>query len=312
MPENQNSTNKETPKKNNKATIIIALLSIVIIIQGVKIYLDHQKIDQQSDVIAVTEEELATTLQMLTDVGQELDERIEEIRKLGGDVEELERAKADLEAEKTQLERTGRANRRVISDLKEKVEGYEVLLKQKDEELVNLRAINEELMTETTNLKTERIQLSDSLRSSAKEREKLASKVAVASRLKAEDIRLYAVNNRGKEREGPEFRKRQIEQLKIVFNIAENNVAPIEGKEILIRVIDELGQVLFDVSRGSGTFILGGREEFYTASQEILYDNTRQEISFTYDKGSEYASGQYRMEVYTDDYMMGSADFIVK
>ncbi len=80
----------------------------------------------------------------------------------------------------------------------------------------------------------------------------------------------------------------------------------------MIRIIDENGQVLFDVARGSGTFIYQGKEEFYTASQDILFDNTRQKLSFLYDKGSEYAPGTYTMEVYTDDYRMGSGTFVVK
>jgi cell division protein ZapB len=80
----------------------------------------------------------------------------------------------------------------------------------------------------------------------------------------------------------------------------------------MIRVIDENGQVLFDVSRGSGTFLFNGKEEFYTAAQEILFDNTRQQLTFLYDKGSEYAEGNYVLEIYTDDYLIGRGDFTVK
>jgi len=139
----------------------------------------------------------------------------------------------------------------------------------------------------------------------------LATKVEIASQLKIENFRIVALNDRGKERTSP-FKSRQVEQLKVEFNIAENNVAPIEGKKIMIRVIDENGQVLFDVARGSGTFLINGKEEFYTAAQEILFDNTKQKLSFLYDKGSEYPEGTYNLEVYTDDYMMGSGQFVVK
>ena len=96
------------------------------------------------------------------------------------------------------------------------------------------------------------------------------------------------------------------------FNLAENKVAPIEGKKIMIRVIDESGQVIFDVARGSGTFILNGKEEFFTASQEILFDNTHQKLTYIYEKGSEYASGNYRVEIYSDNYQIGSSEFVVK
>ncbi|HYC85583.1 MAG TPA: chromosome segregation protein SMC, partial [Chryseosolibacter sp.] len=86
----------------------------------------------------------------------------------------------------------------------------------------------------------------------------------------------------------------------------------IEGKKIMIRIIDENNQVIFDVARGSGTFIYNGKEEFYTAAQEILFDNTHQKLTFTYDKGSEYATGTYTLEIYTDDYLMGKGEFVVK
>ncbi|HYG19152.1 MAG TPA: chromosome segregation protein SMC, partial [Ohtaekwangia sp.] len=141
--------------------------------------------------------------------------------------------------------------------------------------------------------------------------EVLATKVAIASQLKAENLKIVALNDRGKERESP-FKNRQVGQLKVEFNIAENEVAPIEGKKIMIRIIDEDGQVLFDVARGSGTFIYNGKEEFYTASQEILFDNTQQRLTYLYEKGSDYAPGTYTLEIYTDDYKMGSGQFSVK
>src|SRR5690606_36398308 len=142
-----------------------------------------------------------------------------------------------------------------IKALKDRVEGYELLLKNKDEEIARLTSVNEELLTENRSLKTQKNRLGDSLNRLTQSRQELATKVAIASQLKAEDIQIVALNDRGRERTSP-FRAKQIAQLKVDFNIAENSVAPIEGKKILIRVIDENNQVLFDVARGSGTFLL--------------------------------------------------------
>jgi hypothetical protein len=80
----------------------------------------------------------------------------------------------------------------------------------------------------------------------------------------------------------------------------------------LVRVIDQNGQPIFDTTKGSGTFILNGKEEFFTSAQEILFDNTGQKLSFTYDKGSEYTAGNYLVEIYTDGYLMGSTRFEVR
>jgi cell division protein ZapB len=176
---------------------------------------------------------------------------------------------------------------------------------------VKLQSVNKELLTENRSLKTEKNQLGDSINRLSQSKEELATKVAIASQLKAENIRIVALNDRGKERDSP-FKSKQVGKLKIDFNLAENSVAPIEGKKIMIRIIDDNQQVLFDVARGSGTFLFNGKEEFYTASQEILFDNTQQKLSFIYDKGSDYVSGSYTLEIYTDDYLIGQGQFVVK
>ena len=58
--------------------------------------------------------------------------------------------------------------------------------------------------------------------------------------------------------------------------------------------------------------MLNGKEEFYTAAQEILFDNTGQKLTFLYEKGSEYTSGDYTVDIFTDGYLMGQVRFTVK
>jgi hypothetical protein len=295
-------------KRSNKTSIIIALMAIVIIIQGIKIYLDTQEKQEVRTQLITTEEELATTMQRLSEIKTELDAKIAEVQKLGGDYADLEKAKAEIEGE---LRRSRMATGKEIAALKDRVEGYEELLRAKDDEIAQLKTVNKELLTENKTLKTQKNVLGDSISKLSQTKEELATKVEIASQLKAENIKIVAVNERGRERESP-FKNRQVGKLKIVFNIGENNVAPIEGKQIMIRIIDENNQVLFDVARGSGTFIYNGKEEFYTASQEILFDNTKQKLTYLYDKGSDYASGKYTLEIYTDGYLMGTGKFVVK
>ena len=299
----------EAPKKSNqKYAIIIAVLSIIIIVQFVSSYFNKQERDQLRVEKSSTEEQLATTMHRLDEISAELDQRIAEIQRLGGDISELTKAKEEIE---TKLKKTRTANGQVIKELKDKVEGYELLLKNKDEEIEKLKNVNKELLTENTTLKVQKSKLGDSINRLTQTKEELASKVTLASQLKAENVRIVAVNDKGKERESP-FRNRQVGNIKVEFNLAENNVAPIEGKKIMIRIVDQNGQVLFDVARGSGTFMYNSKEEFYTASQEILFDNTRQKLTYLYDKGSDYAPGTYTLEIYCDDYKMGPGQFSVK
>lgn len=297
------------PQKSNKSTIIIVIMALVIIVQAVYLFLIIPKERQELKTeIASTEQELATTMQRMTEIKAELEAKIQEVQKLGGDITDLQKAKDEVDAE---LRRSKRATGKEIKALKDKVEGYELLLKNKDEEIDKLKNVNKALLTENTDLKTEKNQLGDSLNRLSQTKEELADKVAIASQLKAENFRIVSVNDRGKERESP-FKSRALEKLKVEFNIAENKVAPIEGKKIMVRIIDGNGQVIFDAAKGSGTFIYEGKEEFYTAAQDILFDNTKQKLSYTYEKGSDYPAGTYTLEVYCDDYKMGSGQFVVK
>ncbi len=301
-------TEPTPPKKNSKAGVIIALLFIVVLIQSVKIYFDYTDKKEITEQKAVVEEDLAGTMQRLKEIQTELDQKITEIQKLGGDVKELQKAKGEVDA---QLKRNVARSSKAIKELKDRVEGYEELLKIKDDEIEKLKVTNQSLFSENRQLKTQKNVLNDSITRLATTKDELAGKVALASQLKAENIGVMSVNSKGKERGSP-FRSRQLEKLKVEFNLAENKVAPIEGKKIMIRVIDENGQVIFDVAKGSGTFLFNQKEEFYTSSQEILFDNTRQKLSFLYDKGSEYASGNYVVEIYAQDYLIGAAQFVVK
>ncbi len=304
-------TTESDRKRNNKLGLIIAFLAILVIIQGVKWYLDHQKKNELQTELANRDVELEETYNKLESVSNELQLKIEEISKLGGDVEELRLAKEELEAERDKLQESSDVGWARLYRIRDKVEGYETLLREKEAEIQKLRAVNEELLSENTDLKVTQNQLSDSIQGLVTTSEELGEKVAIASALKAENIKISAVNKRGREREG-EFRNRQIESLKVGFNLAENSVAPIEGKDIRIRIIEPEGNVLFDVANGSGTFLLQGREEFFTATQEILFDNTQQKITFLYDKGSEYKEGEHVVEIYANQDLIGSKSFTVK
>lgn len=301
------SPQNNEPKKNNNSWIVPVLIVFLLIVGGFLIYsyLENKKLEEEK---VAQEQIIDKAYQQLDSITNELSNKIITISQLGGEIDTLLALKKQLEDEKAAF-RT-RAYRQ-INDLQQKVDGYKQLLDLQDVEIKKLKEINEALMTENTTLKDEKNELNQSIRDLSDSKTELESKVALASRLAVENMKIFAVNANGREREG-DFRNRQIDKIKISFQIAENKVAPIEGKEILVRVIAPDKNVLFDVTRGSGSFIFDGRELFYTAKQEILYDRKQQNVTFMYDRGSEYESGQYIIEVYTDDYKMGSGSFIVK
>ena len=143
-------------KKGSKTSIFIGLLIVIILIQSVKIYLDYKEKVEVKEQLANTEEDLGETMQKLKDIQTELDQKIVEIQKLGGDVKELEKAKAEVESE---LKRNNKRSAKALQELKDRVEGYEILLKTKDEEIEKLKNVNTQLFSENRNLKTKQNKL---------------------------------------------------------------------------------------------------------------------------------------------------------
>ena len=303
---------KETPQISNqkakKKKVVIIYLSILIaLITGALIYMIYVN-DGLNLKNQLTQVQLDEAVADLDSMSTELDSRILEIAKLGGEIDTLLEIKNQLEEEKKAFKR--RAYKQ-ISELKERVAGYKEVLLSQDKEIARLKKVNEELLTENTDLKSEANELNESIKALNSDREELESKVALASQLKIDGLKVSAVSSSGKERL-KSFRNRHIAKLKIEFDILENKVAPIEGKDILVKITAPDGNVIFDVASGSGTFIYEGRESFYTAKKEILFDRNTQTLVYFYNKGSDYSSGKYVVEVFAEDYRMGKGEFMVK
>ncbi len=301
----QEKQKEEAPKK--KSLLVPILIGILVIVIGLVVYnyFENQRLEEEK---RTQEAIIERTYAQLDSINNELNDKILTISQLGGEIDTLVKIREKLETERQEF-RT-RAFRQ-INDLQERVDGYKELLVAQDIEIERLKEINEQLVVENTTLKEEKNELNESLRDLNQSNSELEEKVALAGRLAVEGLQVFAVASNGREREG-EFRNRHINKLKIDFFIEENQVAPIEGKDILVRIIAPDKNVLFDVTRGSGSFIFEGREMFFTAKKEILYDRQRQKMTYYYEKGSDYQSGQHLVEVYTDDYLMGKGSFTVK
>ncbi|MEL6538655.1 MAG: chromosome segregation protein SMC [Bacteroidota bacterium] len=302
-----------TPSKPRsiRGAILVSIIILLLIANGVKLYIDEQNRKEQQEFTESLENELQEKANELEALKVDLELKIQEIKKLDGDVEDLEFLKQQLEVEIGQANRREQRSKEELAQLAETIEGYKELLLRKDEQIDELQAANDMLLTENSGLKETRNRLQDTLSAITQTNEAMQAKIDVAARLRAENVRVIAVNKRGKERtEG--IKNRHLETLRVTFNIAENSVAPKEAVDIFIRIIEPGGNVLFDVATTSGEFTVEGRGLLYTAKRTILFDNTRQRLTFEYVKGGEYVKGEHTVELYCDDYFIGQSKFTVE
>ncbi|GAB3176697.1 hypothetical protein GCM10027291_39190 [Telluribacter humicola] len=256
--------------------------------------------------------ELATAEIKLDSISKQLDARIAEVEGLGGDVEELQKMKSQLEADRAAL-------RRGNASMSQKVKEYEAFLTRKDQELAQLREENQQLIsrndslvTKTTVLVQERQVLSDSLQDVVGKNRELEEKVTMASALRARNVKVYAISSKGKVREGENVRSRRIDKVRVDFILEKNPLTQQEPKTIYMRVLNPQGAVLSDVATGSGTFEINGGEETYTVSKQVNYTNNNQDVSIMYDRNTPFPSGTYTVELFSEGFRVGEGSFSVR
>lgn len=299
-------------KFSNNQKVLYGIIGFLVLANLVTLFLFYQSSQESNNELQSSQQELKETYNKLESISNELDLKIEEIQKLGGDVEELRLIRETLEQEKQQLVSQGEIAQSRYNQIRNRVEGYRELLLNKDEEIQELKQLNEALYTENTELKEEQRALNKTLSTVQTDKQELTQKVQQASKLEAENIKVAGVNGNGRVKERDRYRNNQIDDMQLTFNLAKNDVAPIEGKELYIRVLEPDGNVIFDVAKGSGTFMYEGKEMYYTMKKDILFDNTGQQISFLYDKGSDYVEGRHTVEIYADDYIIGKTNFEIR
>jgi hypothetical protein len=301
-----------TPQKNTKSdngkNILIIVLLILIVASGIKLYSDHLDKTRKSEEILILSEENNELNRRIDSMTYQLDLRIQEISKLGGDIASLEEIKEQLTRERS-LDRKRSSDE--IAALNRRIVAFSKTIEEKDQEIIRLREVNEQLYSENSDLKTTQSQIQEEVAQLNVKQKELQQKVDIAARLRAENISIAAINSRGREREDG-FKNRQLEKLRVTFNLADNKVAEKGARDIYVQIIAPNNQPIFDVAKGSGTFSIDGREEFYTVHQDIIFDNSKQTLTYFYEKGTKYNPGVYEVRIYSDGYQIGSNTFEVK
>jgi chromosome segregation ATPase len=272
---------------------------------------DHQEQTEKTAVILQLTTENEGLTARLDSVENELLLRIKELQQLGADVRELQLLRNQLAGEKKSTSQRTAAE---METLNKKIASLGTLLLQKDKEIQQLQSNNELLISENTDLKTAKTTLEEEVAAVKLEKAGLAEKVAEAAKLKASFIRISAVNARGKEVVEPNktYKGRQMKAVKVVLTLAENTLAEKGMRTIYLQLLGPTKQPIFDVAKGSGTFLVSGEEQFYTSKQEVLYDNQEQALIFLFEKGTAFSLGRHEVKLFIDNYALSGGSFTIQ
>ncbi len=296
-------------KKGNKGLIIVLIIALLGLGgAAVYLYLELQKqkdtTEEQAETIETQTVEIADQKKQLEDLKEQYERIKAERDEMGLKNDSLDKQIAELNVLIADLRKSKNYNyaqrTKLEKEIEEKIAKYEMDLKEKDSQLARLKAANDSLGSVTELMAVEREMMLEDM-------DVLQKKVDVGSILRAENLRVVSINEKGKEDDSAPFKAKNVDKLRVRFSLGENNVASLDNKEIYLRVVDPSGVVLVDESDGGGTFTLSdGSREKYSMKKEIMFTNTKQEVTFIYRKGSAFAVGNSKIQLYQGGHMIGS------
>ncbi|MBK7939833.1 MAG: hypothetical protein IPJ82_23360 [Lewinellaceae bacterium] len=156
------------------------------------------------------------------------------------------------------------------------------------------------LISEKTQLETERAQLS--------------KKVDIASAIRVKNVTVKAVDVRSNGKEKSKSRASKVDKLNICFTTEPNEVVPAGEESFQIRVVDPTGAPLAIESLGSGVSVDKKAEsEFrFTTTATCNYSNGETNVCGAWQPGQNFAKGKYSVEVYNKGYLVGTGAFNLK
>ncbi|TVT37622.1 hypothetical protein FNT36_20815 [Hymenobacter setariae] len=308
------------PRQNNSRVLLwVALVLVLLGINGVLFYLNTQKKtenEQLTTQVQAKDAKLEAQIKEFEDLKANYERQSQDLQKLGLSNDSLVARIAGINADLLKLRsfKAGSFSLAQQKQFKQRALNLESQLKKKDDEIAALKASNETLYTETTTLKEKQNKLTDTISTIAKTNRELSDKVNVASRLQADNIHVSILTSKNKEKDDDkeEFKAKRVDRLKVTFNLARNDVSPKETKQIYMRILEPDGAALYNLSTGGGTFTVDGQEAFYTQKQDVVFDNTKQPLNFVYAKGGDYKIGQHTVELYEGGALMGKTTFTLK
>jgi hypothetical protein len=323
--ESENTKVKESGLKRRVLllTILVCLLVGWILVDNLVFNADKTQSSQ--------DEFVENAQYKLDSVSEQLNLRLIQIKKLGGKVNELETAKAQILGDQAHLEDIEPA------EFQKKISFYVHLLGLKDAEIkkltkenFTLTKRNDSLSREAQNLKVGLVTIQKALKDSSKtfglkarelseksrvleiKNKELAEKVSAAAALRAEGVNVYAISSRGKEATLNNQKAKKVDKIRVMFHLQENTLANKEIKTIFLRIIEPTGTTISDYNLGSGSFGFKGRELTFTSRQRIFYENNHQSVEFIYTRPNGFKNGKHEIELYAEGYLIGLGTFEVR
>ena len=298
-------------KSSGNSKLMLILVILLFISNGVTAYLlitKHQEnveiVTQNTDLTVEKDNltlELENMLAQYDSVQTDNEEYKAEIAEQRAKIEEML-----AEAEKHKNDAW------VIHKLKKETGTLREIMKSYIVTIDSLNTVNQNLVVAKKQVETQLDDQKVENQELNKTNEQLSEKVKLGSKLRVVDLVSSAQRMKSGTVSRETNRAKRVDKVKTCFTIDKNEVSKPGKKWIYLRIISPNGEVLALDQTESFMFTYDGKEGLYSRKAEVMYDNGELDMCLYLDVTDELTEGKYIVEVYAEDYFMGTTQFELK
>lgn len=299
--------NEEQNSKSKRLALIVVII-LLILLNGVFIYVwnTNRVLKEESQKLLLQKEveyqKAVGELNLFKGKNAQLDSLVEAANiELAAKSSQLDSLLQINKLSAQQIERFKRENGKLNYYKKLYLEKIDSLIKANE----NLQVENKSLKAEIKTEQRRNEQLMD-------QNVNLTNKVALGAVLKVSGFSVEGIRMRSGGKEAPTTKARSVEKIKACFTLGENKVANRGNKNVYLRVITPEGTSLWIEDAGSGKFMSQGQETLYTAMATVDYQQEDLPLCIYWTKGTPFAEGTYKAEVYADGLLIGETSFTLR
>jgi hypothetical protein len=204
-----------------------------------------------------------------------------------------------------QLKYERRLNYNRLRAYEKEVGTLRTVMKRYLRQIDSLNSLNKKLINENVSYRKEISSANLRAERAEEKASELKNKVQQGAIVRARDIMLVALNAKG----NTVSRMRTATTLRVDFTLNANELATPGNRTIYVRITSPDGYILS--TEQTPSFEFEGGKLSYSASREVDYQNEDLDVSIFYN-GSGFTAGTYKIQLYSDGYLMGSTEVAFK
>jgi len=174
----------------------------------------------------------------------------------------------------------------------------------------SLYRINQELVDENIVIRRDLESQQQKTFDLSRDKEDLEEKITSAAFLRAYNINVKTLSLRGSGKESETDKARRTDAIRTCFTLSENALVPSGTKDVYIRIARPDNLIL---TQGSYSFIYRGDRIQFSEKATIQYNKKSQSVCITYFCGDvELMKGDYNINIFVDDHMIGEGSFTLR